>query len=347
MTNENQYDDAEFALFLQGSGELASKLKGVDIPGPSAELDTAILARIEQALAQEAAAKSVAANDPVVPGVRPSDYPTSKWITRWRVPLGLAAGLFLGVLLHRSFQSESPVESVARLSRASQPAPIVAQQMAPAPPMAAELPAIASADLAAPAPVPRKVSPPENRRDMSAGAEATPAELSAAMPAPADIVVASPIVARSAAPKVEAAPIVASDSVQRVEITGSTVRRADVETASPVQVIIAQDIMNSPVTQSGASSGYSSGERGVAQRFSGPAPVAAAPSVAAKPAPQPMAIQKSPQEWLVLIEENLKVGWNDEAVENWDKFRKAYPDYPVRDGLKEKISALQNHRGQK
>lgn len=42
----------------------------------------------------------------------------------------------------------------------------------------------------------------------------------------------------------EAAPAAKATELQRIEVTGSNIRRSDVETASPVQVISKQDIEN-------------------------------------------------------------------------------------------------------
>lgn len=45
---------------------------------------------------------------------------------------------------------------------------------------------------------------------------------------------------------------------------------------------------------------------------------------------------------LNLVEELLKAGLRSDALKEWDKFRKAYPDYPVPDTVTEKIEALQH-----
>jgi hypothetical protein len=93
-----------------------------------------------------------------------------------------------------------------------------------------------------------------------------------------------------------------------------------------------------------------------------PAPVAAAPSAAsemARAAPEQsrkvevsgrrsrVASQDSaqagtpdPKAWLAAIEELLKAGLRRDTLEEWDKFRAAYPDYPVPAETTDKINAL-------
>jgi len=374
MTDKNQHDDAEFELFLQGSDELASKLKAlgelVDSPGPSAELDATILATIERELEQEASAAYLtptgAANDPIAPevaGMQPLSHHSNSWMTRWRVPLGLAAGLFLGVLLHRSLRSEDPLESIARHAEPSKSVSAVAQQMASnsqniQPP--AHLPPIASVDVAKPKP-PNGAIPVERKDKSSVSAPVPAAATPAISVAMADKIAQDSYSSQAPAPMVAPAPKVAANEVQRVEITGSIVRRVESEAASPVQVIAADDLAKSPATVSQTPTNVIADERRAERGFVTSAPVVASPSpaitppspVALPPSPEvaavtaPTEIQKSPHEWIVLIEENLKAGRNDEAVKNWVTFRKAYPDYAVRTELMEKIAALQNQQDQK
>lgn len=47
-----------------------------------------------------------------------------------------------------------------------------------------------------------------------------------------------------------------------------------------------------------------------------------------------------PKVWLAAIDELLKAGLRRDTLEEWDKFRAAYPDYPVPAETTEKISAL-------
>ena len=48
----------------------------------------------------------------------------------------------------------------------------------------------------------------------------------------------------------------------------------------------------------------------------------------------------NPAAWLAAIDELLKAGLRRDTLEEWDKFRAAYPDYPVPAETTDKISAL-------
>ena len=79
----------------QHDEELTALLAALPQPSPPAELDAAILADAQQALATPLA-KPLAANDSgdgvvrTLPAKKTSDY-----LTRWRIPLGLAAAVLL------------------------------------------------------------------------------------------------------------------------------------------------------------------------------------------------------------------------------------------------------------
>jgi hypothetical protein len=53
-----------------------------------------------------------------------------------------------------------------------------------------------------------------------------------------------------------------------------------------------------------------------------------------------LAAQPDPKIWLAAIEEMMKAGLQRDAVEEWDRFRAAWPDYPVPPETGEKINAL-------
>jgi hypothetical protein len=98
--------DEEFDAFLKGEGELALMLRQLPQVQPPTQLDDAILAaaKVELATSTEVPAASVAqpvqqaANDPVIPGKAKSK---SSFTSRWRIPLGLVASLFVTVQLVR------------------------------------------------------------------------------------------------------------------------------------------------------------------------------------------------------------------------------------------------------
>ena len=86
-----------------------------------------------------------------------------------------------------------------------------------------------------------------------------------------------------------------------------------------------------------------------------PPPPAPAPAPAATPrvpapevdeldAPRKAAARsleaESPKDWLQAIERMFDAGDTDSAAEQWKRFRKAHPDYPVPDSLASRLNAL-------
>ena len=139
--------------------ELNALLAALPQPSPSAELDAAILADAEQALATPLA-KPLAANDSAngvlrtLPAKKSTDY-----LARWRIPLGLAAAVLLTFNLvggdffgHK--QAQFPVVGEPRDPPV---APSAADMAQPAPPVQAEAmraePSVRRA-MTAPAPMP-------------------------------------------------------------------------------------------------------------------------------------------------------------------------------------------------
>ena len=144
--------------------ELGALLASLPQPSPGAELDAAILADAETALATPVAvvpvANAMAANDSAdgavrtLPAKKPLDY-----LARWRIPLGLAAAVLLTFNLvggdffgHK--QAQFPVVGEPRDPPV---APSAADMAPPAPPVQAEAmraePSVRRA-MTAPAPMP-------------------------------------------------------------------------------------------------------------------------------------------------------------------------------------------------
>jgi len=73
-------------------------------------------------------------------------------------------------------------------------------------------------------------------------------------------------------------------------------------------------------------------------------PVAAAPAPAAiRPPVSDSASPNNPEKaraWLALIDELLKADLRQDALAEWEKFRKAYPQYPVPEKFEARIKAL-------
>ena len=73
-----------------------------------------------------------------------------------------------------------------------------------------------------------------------------------------------------------------------------------------------------------------------------PAPVAESDARARQaPAPGIEASHQSPKEWLEAIERLLDAGETGPAAEQWKRFQKAHPDYPVPDTLAGRLKALE------
>lgn len=173
--------------------DLSALLKGLPQPEPSAQLDEAILADAEKALATPEAA-----NDEYYPGARKS------FVHRHRVPLSLAATVLIAANLVLMEPAEKPASRV------------VEAEMAPV-----EVNMVEPAKLAAPPPeAPAIVAEVQGAQSAPRPAAAPP--VVAAAPEPA----AAP--AESAPPPPAPAPAAVADArvpVQHVTVTGSSVKR--------------------------------------------------------------------------------------------------------------------------
>lgn len=403
--DEINISDADFDAFLKGEGELSLMLRQLPQKQPSAELDDAILAKAKVELAKTPEAPVVAtvqsapqaANDPVMPGKSKS---SGGFVSRWRIPLGLVASLFVTVQLVRmEIYDERMKPGAPALLVEKVPAPIAepvesrviaepsvdvkivpppgyelpqgisAKPEAPPSATTAAIQAAQATAAAASQPVEKKkqshvalqeesrlAAPkpaPQAAPVAAAPAPVQDAPLSFAAPAPtfnyaekkattdtgaaqtsgfgltdngpasmpnhvigglyaqepmhaANPSAAAPVVAaRAMAQPPASAPARAIESpdqsVQRVEITGANLRRADKETASSADVISRSDIRQSADTSEADT-------------------------------------------WLVKIDGLLKSGSTPQALEEWHKFRRAYPDYKVPDQLRAKIDALLNQQ---
>jgi hypothetical protein len=263
--NSEDINDAELDAFLKGEDELSRRLKALEQPSPSAQLDAAILAQ---------AARPAAAND--VSAGAGANAPMQRLGLRWRVPAGIAATVLAGVLAHQAWQASTDLD---RAREVGDVAPVLSppppdrrfpEAIEPVPPIAAK-----------PTPEPSKSSRPAARRIEPQAVEPSPAPAPPPPPPPVESY-------RYAAPP---API--ADEPRAVEITG---RRSRVDVPAP------------------------------------------APASAAKLSER--AAQPDPKIWLAAIEEMIKAGLQRDALEEWDKFRAAWPDYPVAPETREKINAL-------
>lgn len=282
--DNNQLDEDEFAAFLQGQGEMARRLRDLPQPEPSAALDAAILARIEADLARGAArlpdVVRHAANDASMPGAAAGIRPG--FMSRWRMPLAMAASMVLALLLLlRQPSQQNPVQVIVAQApsaalpetQTTPPTPPSTPAAKPAAPTIAAKPPAASASKVAssPASVPHDTPAPENK-----GSDAAP-----------DIQIAQ---------------------ADMPELRWRSVAPAPAATSTM------------------------------------PPPAAARTEAATTPAPVPAPMSavdtETAKAWLALIDEMLKADLRQDALAEWEKFRKAYPHYPVPEKLAARIKAL-------
>ena len=492
----SERDDAEFALFLKKDGELSRQLHALPHPESPPELDAAILARIGAALAEErvpAAANDAAVSPDAMNVANPAANPIrsrlrSRWAPFWRLSIGVAAGILVVTVLRMTWRPDhdavvpqvalrdrvdasNKVDEAKKNDTAGDAVVDMSPQRVAPPPAAPEVaPKAAAAQDRVETPsfarAPADAEPP--RVSLAPPVAAAPPVAMAAQVAPAPLMRAAPT-AKSANPAYAAASPSRQSEVQRVEITGLAVRRADRETASPVQVISAAELKQSgtssadvldkarakpPLEVSGTELAWTrdparsavrkesaaEAQPDVAQAYGVIAPPAEAPAVpapaatavvpAAPPArdvavydaPKPAAIapapdiayratapaqfalqapapivsaapparavtpimpntaspgaaaveiagvpaakpsqaanaklrrlsltdeermRRKPSTWLTLIEQKLQAQNGDAAREEWEKFRKIYPDYPVKRALAAQMKSLQEKK---
>lgn len=367
--------DAEFEAFLQGGDELALLLQDLSQDTPSAELDAAIMADAEAALAMAGATTSavVAANDANNPDASPH-RPSFLW--RWKTPLGLAASVLLAVPLFLLRQEHEEEIEAANTRQAEEKViypqevkngKIAARDYAIEPKARAERRADAemkSAPVAAAAP-PREAS-----------AYAPPAPAMPANPAPPPPAAAAPAPvqlaeAPSSAPKAIAGGM-ANEKMPEV------VRHAEAERAKNTEsfkIAAKEEAPRQLAKEAEADSRLQAPApplaRAASPLMAKSAPAAATSAPLAKPAMDSMNADKKADvqadkqarviaaqpvqtlaavppaqapdapDWQAKIEKLLKEKQNHEALEEWKKFRAVYPDFVVDKSLQKKIEALQ------
>ena len=305
----DQPDDAEFDNFLQGRGELVKQLKALSQLTPSAALDAAILASAKAAVAQAERAKQAAANDPVSPR-KPG------FVSRFRVPLAMAASLMVAVLVAVQWhaQSEYPESIQVAQAPAAEPAPA---SVAAAPQVAqADTKEKATTDAAAknePAVPPLATAKQSNAANES---RALASDKKAASQAAANAVAANQAL-----------------KAERSEATPTQLAQADASHMRYKSMAMQEQKAAAPAAPP-ASANLSKETVGTATA----AAIAATPAESlAKPESQ-----EKQKAWLAQIEGLIKADARNDALAEWAKFEKSYPDYPVPEALKAKIKALKN-----
>lgn len=295
-------DDRELEAFLRGEDDLSSLLRQAPPPEVPPELDARILAQARAALAEPAPAGREAANDPA----------PAPWLLRMRVPLGLAATVVIGVSLSlrwTAWEAGTPVVLVSD----SEPAAVTA----PPPAVAAKSEAQAEA-------APR-------REDGTGAAAPTPA--------------AAPVRARPV-PAPAPAPVAAAPAQEEVRPPPPPAAPAPMAPPAPAPMALPAPAPAAPT---------------VFYRSPPPPPAPAAPAPASAPSAQATpqasthvevtgsriarsdqaAIEQRAEQWLSLLTELLDRHLDDDARDNWARFRREFPDYPVPPSLQARIDALQ------
>lgn len=353
MSTEHDIDNAEFDAFLRGEDDLSRGLKSLTHPSPSAELDRSVLAAIESALAEENGSKRNAANDEPEPSRGKRGAP--QFIFNRYTAIGMAAGVLLAVIVQwqmnagRSVPMMAAAEKAAHSDMQKKTAP--STQKKPA-----ELPLIAKADLPAasmpkaagrgmtvspPAPAPARILAPP----VIAPAEVAPIEV-ARTPA----ALQQSLNQRTRAP--EHADVIAAEDVGKMpdkNVADSLQRISRITMTTPVAPTApfvpparAPDANASNAGKATASmpapeEAQPAAENTIAATSAMPA-AARLSSVAAEPF---VNYRENPKAWLDLVQKKLDARLEQEALDEWDRFRKAYPDYVVPDDLTEKIGAVQ------
>jgi hypothetical protein len=310
----DQPEEEAFDDFLQGRGELVKQLKALSQLTPSAALDAAILASAKAAVAQAERSKQAAANDPVSPR-KPG------FLSRFRMPLALAASLMVAVLVTVQWHAQSEYQLPLQVAQA----PTAESAAAPA----VEAPQPAQADTNA-----KTVSEPTNNNVADAG------QSKPAISATASKAIASEKKAATQATTNDAA----KSSVERGNAAPVQLAQADAAQMKYKSTSIQeQKAAPAPVPPTAPAAAAPSIATTLAREFArataSPAPAAVAPLAESLAKTDPQEKQKA---WLVRIEELIKADSRKDALVEWEKFEKVYPGYPVPEKLREQIKALKN-----
>jgi len=367
-------DDKDFDAFLRREGELAQLLQQLPQAAPSAELDAAILAAAKAELAKADTLllpRAAAANDSVA-GERHALAPS--FIRRWRIPLGLAASLLVTVQVVRlELTDEQTLPNAPAILLERTPAPAPAPAAAPAAIQQDKMvEEVGGPDLKSASEEKRKKvqsnAPPVGRDQAKEAAKAAVARQPAPVASPAppatlqkpavesDVAApaAAPLLAREPAPFSAPAPQPAFAPAPAVAPAASYSRR-DTDLSRGVnapQVVAERPVAPAPLPVPTPARAVAPVENDAPKREAGPGSVNGRivtdqrAAVTPAPAPAPMVVAKSApvpnpaDDWLAKIDALLKAGSKHEALQEWRKFRNAYPDYAVPDTFKEKMKAL-------
>lgn len=381
MSTDDMHDDAEFERFLAGDGELSRRLKDLPQGEPSAQLDAVVLAAIEGAMTAEkvqTVALQGAANDPIGPPGIVGQRKRSL-ASYWHWPVGFAAGILLTLAYRMGYQSpeqppkavamsDAPVSVAVKLPAAiaSLPesrvialppravAPAIVVPEAPSVPAVAARPsfaappAVAVTSTAAPRVEKETASPVQvvTARDVARQPEHRVAEAAQDKPAhdgPSGMEQAwgrdpehekkQSIDAHAAAPSAPA--LAAAPASAAPPPTVADLAAAPPPPAPSPAIVLARSAPAPAADEAPPKADYAA--KTAARTM---APAAIAPSPPAKPDANIV----EPGVWLKAIEKKLKDHADDAALDEWEKFRQAYPDYPVKPKFNAKLQALEAAR---
>lgn len=335
-------DDKDFDAFLKREGDLALLLQKLPQATPSAQLDAAILAAAKTEMEKAPAPPMqgmIAANDAEVPRNK-SGGPS--FIRRWRVPLGLAASLLVTVQLVRMEMTDeqtAPNAPALLLDRAVAPAPAPAPIESP--------PEMTTAEMRAPESKPVQEEQRKKARSDAAPVERELAKVEhkvdlAAKTAPADV--QKPTAESYAGAPAKVAPARnTGDQPVRAEAPLSAHEPVTFSAPAPAQAPPPAPMARYS-QQNADAAGSVSGRVVVDQRqAAAPAPQLDARPTAAVTATAVVADEATANPadaWLKKIDALQKAGSNQEALLEWRKFRKTYPEYVVPDALDQKMKSL-------
>ncbi|HTD03450.1 hypothetical protein [Undibacterium sp.] len=359
--HDHHGDEAEFQEFLLGRGGLASNLQALPQAAPSAELDLAILSKVEAALKAGKPAPMLAANDPRIPEHKQAIDGAGEAVKRnppfqrqWRAPLATAASVaivgFLGLQWRHQLKQDASVLPSVVLYEVPQQQQVSAAlaQKAPPPPAAAAPAALAVPQVAATAPpvVAGNAAAPAPRLAAAKSKIAAPPTEAAVAAADTERAGAGPMADGGADSTAYSDPVsvpAALSQTTRVEIAGSRIASSPPMLASLAPSSVHPAPM--PIAAPYAPIAAAPAAMAATQEFARRAPLADARALAPRQQDAPTASGntqiKEANDWLALIEELLKAELRKDALDEWKKFRKAYPDYPVPDKVAQQLKALQ------
>ncbi|MES3022069.1 MAG: hypothetical protein V4857_10855 [Pseudomonadota bacterium] len=373
MSNKHWDDDAEFDAFLKGEHALSHGLKSLPHPRPPAALDDAILQRVMAGLAEDARSAPAANDPGEQVQPRPGKPFSTRWGVPAALAASVLFAVvgvrqWEGDRAQQAATEQALGEPAVAVEAAPQAAPPAAEASAGAPVVAEAAPAVVSAApadvIAAPAagssapakvrgaPAEARAAPKRNFAEtrpsarapvpVSVAAPQAPEPMPMPMPMPAPAPAPAPPPAFPASPPApgpapfqvqKGAAAARPDDMSRVEITGSRVRRSQVDSAAPVTVLSREELRQRQSQDAAAPPSFGLDKK--------------SESAAAKPAPRLSAglaenATQTPAYWLGTIDKLIEAGERRRALEEWNKFLAAYPDHPVSEAMLARVKRLQD-----